>query len=68
MLTNFKKIRDKLAQIWDSNSETAILGRNMLINPQITLEVNGQVNIVSPEQANPQILLDKAEDINQELI
>ena len=66
-IAEFEKIRDKLAQIWDSNSETAILGRNMLINTHITLEVNGQVNVVSPEQANPQILLNKAEDINQKL-
>ncbi len=59
----FKKIRDKLAQIWEANLETASTGRNLLLNREVVLEVRGQVNMVSPQQANPQILLKSAEDI-----
>lgn len=61
----FQKLRDKLARIWDSNRATAIVGRNMLINPQVTMEVQGTINVISPEQANPQILISKAEDCQQ---
>lgn len=64
-IAEFQKIRTKLAQIWDDNQETAIVGRNMLINPAITMEAHGETNVVSPRQANPQILLDTAADIRQ---
>ena len=64
-MDEFQNIRNKLARIWDENSATAKLGRNMLINPEITIEAHGQTNIVSPEQANPQILLDTAADVRQ---
>ena len=63
----FQNIRDKLAQIWDNNLETAKSGRNMLINPEVKIEAHGITNIVSPEQANPQILLKNAEAIQQKL-
>ncbi len=59
----FQKIRDKLANIWDANTATAITGRNMLINPEVTIQANGLINIVSSEQANPQILIDSAEQV-----
>ncbi|ELS02068.1 hypothetical protein Xen7305DRAFT_00017790 [Xenococcus sp. PCC 7305] len=59
----FQQIRDKLANIWDANLATAVSGRNMLINPEVTIQAQGLINIVSPEQANPQILLDSAEDV-----
>ncbi|NEO86365.1 MAG: hypothetical protein F6J87_19225 [Spirulina sp. SIO3F2] len=59
----FTAIRNKLAQIWDAQTETIISGRNALINPAITLEATGMVNIVSSAQANPQILLSGVEDI-----
>ena len=64
-MDEFQNIRDKLARIWDDNSATVKLGRNMLINPEITMEARGQTNIVSPRQANPQILLDTVADIQQ---
>ena len=64
-INEFQNIRDKLAKIWDDNVETAKLGRNMLINPEIIMKAHGQTNIVSPRQANPQILLDTVEDIQQ---
>ena len=64
-IDQFQKIRNKLAKIWDDHAQTVEIGRNMLINPQITIEAHGQTNIVSPRQANPQILLNTAEDIQQ---
>ena len=61
----FQKIRQKLAKIWDAHGATAVSGRNMLINPQVTIEATGIGNIISPEQANPQILLENAEQVKQ---
>ncbi|MEM8677061.1 MAG: hypothetical protein AAGF83_24885 [Cyanobacteria bacterium P01_G01_bin.67] len=62
-MTKFQNIRQKLAKIWNQNSATAVSGRNMLINPEITIEASGIANIISPEQANPQILLESAEQV-----
>ena len=64
-MTEFENIRTKLADIWDRNIDTAVKGRNMLINPQVTIQAQGITNIVSPEQANPQILLDSAASVNR---
>ncbi|MEL6578989.1 MAG: hypothetical protein AAFQ14_04505 [Cyanobacteria bacterium J06621_12] len=64
-MTKFQNIREKLAQIWDKNVATAVSGRNMLINPNVTIEAKGLGNIISPEQANPQILLETAEEVRQ---
>ncbi len=61
----FKNIRDKLTQIWDNNIDPIIAGRNMLINPNLIIEAQGIINVESPQQANPQILLDNTEKINQ---
>lgn len=61
----FQGIRTKLAEIWDQHAQTVITGRNMLINPQVTLEAKGTINLVSTEQANPQILLDSPDAIRQ---
>ena len=62
-MNEFQRIREKLASLWDSNLETAVSGRNMQINPNLIVEASGKLNIVSTEQANPQILLDSADDI-----
>ncbi len=64
-IDEFQNIRDKLAKIWDANAATAISGRNMLINPEVNIQARGLINIVSPEQANPQILLDSAEQVTK---
>lgn len=64
-INEFENIRQKLANIWDDNATTARSGRNMLINPEVTLEASGTINIVSPEQANPQILLNSADKVEQ---
>lgn len=62
-VNEFQRIRDKLTKIWDDHLETVSTGRNLLRNPQVVLTVRGQANVASPEQANPQILLDSADDI-----
>lgn len=62
-IDEFQKIRNKLADIWDANVATAVSGRNMLINPEVTIQATGLISIISPEQANPQILLDSAERV-----
>ena len=64
-IDEFEKIRDKLANIWDANAATAISGRNMLINPEVTIQASGFINIVSTEQANPQILLESAAQVTK---
>jgi hypothetical protein len=64
-LDEFANIRSLLAKIWDDNRATAVSGRNMLLNPEVTIEARGIVNVISPEQANPQILLDSTEQIQQ---
>ena len=62
-LEEFERIRIKLGKIWDDHSDTVISGRNMLINPEVTIEAIGQANVVSPAQANPQILLNSANNV-----
>ena len=64
-MAKFANIRQKLAQIWNDNAATAVSGRNMLINPKVKIRATGLGNIISPEQANPQILLENAEQIEQ---
>ena len=66
-IDEFQRIREKLATFWDSHLETATSGRNMLINPELVVEASGQIKVISPEQANPQILLDSVEDIRLKL-
>ncbi|MGB7415178.1 MAG: hypothetical protein WA902_13320, partial [Thermosynechococcaceae cyanobacterium] len=61
-MAEFQKIRDKLSEIWDSHAKTVTTGRNLLINPEVIVEATGNINVVSTEQANPQILLKTAED------
>ena len=64
-ITAFENIRTKMANLWDANTNTAIAGRNMLINPEVQIEATGTINLVSTEQANPQILLSGADKVKQ---
>lgn len=59
----FKKLREKLQSVWDANVSTRIGGRNMWLNPKVTLTVSGLKNVVSPVQANPQIIVERLGDI-----
>ncbi|MGK7926014.1 MAG: hypothetical protein AB4290_12350 [Spirulina sp.] len=63
-LDTFQAIRDKLARIWQEHQATAIRTRNALINPEVTLKATGLINVVSPEQANPQIMLKTVDDFS----
>jgi hypothetical protein len=60
----FKKIREKLATFWDAGDASKIENaRNKLINPNVVVRIKGKGNVVDPQQANPQILVDKLEDV-----
>ncbi|NEQ98504.1 MAG: hypothetical protein F6K30_17590 [Cyanothece sp. SIO2G6] len=60
----FQSIRDRLAEIWDDHADSVVNGRNYLINPGVTIQAQGVINVVSPEQANPQILLESIEALD----
>ncbi len=62
-MEEFQNIRDTLSEIWDSHVDTVTIGRNMLVNPEVVMEATGTINVVSTEQANPQILLKTAADL-----
>lgn len=62
-IKEFEKIRLKLAQIWNNHLNTVKTARNFLVNPNVTIEAQGKINIISPQQANPQILLENASQI-----
>jgi hypothetical protein len=59
----FQSIIAKLEKVWKEKGTTAVNGRNCLINHQIRVRAKGLANVISPAQANPQILLDSANDI-----
>jgi hypothetical protein len=60
----FKKIREKLAQVWAQGPADAVFnGRNKLVNPKIMVKAKGKINFVDPSQANPQVILDKLDDL-----
>jgi hypothetical protein len=59
----FKEIRQKSAAAWDAHPESVINGRNKLHNPRLHVKACGTLNVVAPSQANPQILIDKIEDL-----
>lgn len=53
----FEKIREKLTALWKDHADTAMPARNRWINTNIQIRVTGIINVVSPDQANPQVLL-----------
>ena len=64
-MDQFQAILDKLAAIWEDNQNAAVNGRNVLIEPNVTIEATGQINMISAEQANPQILLSSLNELRQ---
>jgi hypothetical protein len=62
----FKQVREKLAQLWNSDPTGIINGRNKLINTKVRITVTGTGNIVDPGQANPQILVTTLDQIQIE--
>ncbi len=61
--TIFAKIHDKLAAAWKMRPAQVIDGRNKLSNPSIKVKAVGTFNLISPNQANAQILLDSADNV-----
>jgi hypothetical protein len=59
----FKAIRAKASAAWDQHPETVVNGRNKLLNPRIHVRACGTLNVVSPSQANPQVLIQKIDDL-----
>lgn len=59
----FVAIHDKLGAAWKSRPGQGINGRNKLVNPQIRVHAHGTFNLVAPNQANAQILLDSPADV-----
>lgn len=64
----FQAIRDKAQAVWDGNMKTSVLGRNYYINAKIKICASGTGNMIVPTQANPQILIDKIDDIKLEVL
>jgi hypothetical protein len=65
----FAALREKLQTIWDDPANTqegencVFNDRNKLTNRCIVVEVTGTINHVDPNQANPQLLVNKIEDV-----
>lgn len=59
----FENIQSSLAEVWSQYEEDVVRGRNSFRNPRIRLKVRGVGHVVSPNQANPQLLVEKLEDI-----
>ncbi len=59
----FKKIREKLGQIWATDSQQASYARNKWVNRNIRVKATGVFNIQDPGQANAQILLTGPESL-----
>jgi hypothetical protein len=59
----FKAIREKSAAAWNAHPETVVNGRNKLHNPRLHVKACGTLNVVAPSQANPQVLINKIEDL-----
>ena len=59
----FLKIREELQKAWDSAPQSATYDRNKYINRKIQVTVKGVKNLVAPDQANPQIMPEKFEDV-----
>lgn len=53
----FKAIRNKLARGWKAHPGMAVNARNKFIKPGLRVRARGVLNVISPAQANPQILL-----------
>ena len=59
----FKAVREKLENKWNEKLGTEENNRNKLINRKIVLKAKGISNMVDQGQANPQILINSANDI-----
>ncbi|MCM8543366.1 MAG: hypothetical protein NE328_24060 [Lentisphaeraceae bacterium] len=52
---NFKNLLAKIQSHWDANPQLIFKGRNKYIHLELECKAKGKGNVVSPNQANPQI-------------
>ena len=60
---NFKNLLAKLQNHWDANPQKIFKGRNKYIHLELECKASGKGNVVSPNQANPQIFT-KIDDLH----
>ena len=60
---NFKNLLAKLQSHWDANPQKIFKGRNKYIHLELECKAKGKGNVVSPNQANPQIFT-KIDDLH----
>ncbi len=61
----FKATREKLEKLWNDNLGTEENNRNKLINRKVVIRARGISNMVDQGQANPQVLVNSADDVEQ---
>lgn len=59
----FKEVREHCLKVWKSNDSTEEQGRNFLVNPKLKAKAKGTLGYDDRSQANPQVYLEKLEDI-----
>ncbi len=64
----FEDIRRRFQEVWDAEINSAEYDRNKFINRKIQVTVKGIKNVVSPQQANPQIVPSRLSDIEINLL
>jgi len=67
----FMAVLAKLQKVWDANKDLedcVANDRNKLINKCIEIEVSGPINYVDPNQANPQVLIQRLEDVKTRVV
>jgi hypothetical protein len=64
----FSKLLKKLNRKWKRHRRYIERGRNYLINTRLEVTVKGTKNVVSRQQANPQILVNRWRDLDFKLL
>ncbi len=59
----FLAVREKAQAAWDQKTESITRGRNYYINSGIQACAKGRVHMIDPTQANPQIIIERVEDL-----
>ncbi len=59
----FERIRSKLQAAWDGSTIAAVNDRNKLLKRGLVVTVKGTVNFQDPNQANPQVIVQRLEDV-----
>lgn len=62
-MTLFDAVSNKLSAVWEDHIATVSNGRNSRYNKKLRVKVNGKMNVVSKNQANPQIYIKSVDDV-----